>query len=60
MTDIHHCTAGLSLLAVLLTLVNAIICYRNFGKGLKQHISSSVAHKDPANPDDIKMTDVVS
>ncbi|KAJ3291725.1 hypothetical protein HK104_005863 [Borealophlyctis nickersoniae] len=33
--------ASLSLAVVLGTLVNAILCYRNFGRGLKQHIMSS-------------------
>jgi hypothetical protein len=32
-------TAILSLLVVSITLINSIVCYLNFGKGLKQHIS---------------------
>ena len=42
--------ASLSLLAVVLTLVNAIVCFMNFGHGLKQHIQSRTpsAHVSPA------------
>lgn len=32
--------SALSLLMVILTLINSVVCYNNFGKGLKQHISN--------------------
>lgn len=35
------CLACLSLAVVVATLINAVMCYRNFGKGLKQHLSNS-------------------
>ena len=34
--------AALSLLAVTVTLVNAVVCFMNFDKGLKPHISMRV------------------
>jgi len=33
-----YCLASLCLIAILATIVNAAVCFRNFGKGLKPHI----------------------
>ncbi|KAI9101281.1 hypothetical protein DFS34DRAFT_592163 [Phlyctochytrium arcticum] len=44
----HYLTffACLSLAVMIMTFVNAIICYRNFGKGLKEHIHNNRRHSN--------------
>ncbi|KND01770.1 uncharacterized protein SPPG_03562 [Spizellomyces punctatus DAOM BR117] len=46
----HYLTffACLSLAVMIMTFVNAIVCYRNFGKGLKEHIHDSRRQRDEA------------
>lgn len=49
--------AVITILLILLTIANAIVCMRNFGSGLKPHLDSMKRKKDE-KPDSISMQDV--
>ena len=50
--------AVITILLILLTITNAIICMRNFGEGLKPHLMSSKKLEEKPDANSISLNDV--